>query len=298
MRDYNPVVAYSKNHWTFSYELKFRDYGVNVNPNHSGTSEFEYHPFQSAHTLSAAYQFSDSFTAGLGINIVNSKLYPTGIAVGGNHGAKASGVSLNMGVIYHKNLKTDLFELKPGGGWSLTEFGPTIKYSGSSAREPLPMIMRAGVSLQATFNRTFKNRHYFSLGVFENFSKLMLDKNLAKGDRPGPFHTLFNSWGSLPYYTGSDWIEISQGDQIRRHTGFELGVMDFLYLRYGLQRQSGVMTHEHKKFKGLGLNLPYVNIDYVTYRVNSEDPVYSNYRVYFFQVTGHIKLDELSRLFH
>ena len=269
----SPSVDVKVDRWALGYQYK--DFGSDYEISYySGdgvdyaTSPIDIHDY--AHKLAAAFDLRPNFTVGLGVNWIRSEelnFFAGGLDESGALSKQTTNsFSLDLGVFYERGVSVPYARLRPSLGWSLTDFGPTVRYGDQDLRYPLPMTMRGGAALQAETAAQVWGRPLFSLGFYGQLSKVLLQTDFLTGDfeTDGPFRALFSTWG--PYDVsingdGSETVTVSTLDQISTQRGMEVSLINILYLRSGFFYESRYNGGRKYASGGWGIDLYYLALD-------------------------------------
>ena len=271
----SPSVDVKLGRWALGYQYKGFDLDYEASyraNNEAGYITFKTDVYDYAHKLAAAFDLRPSLALGLGLNWIRSEdldfFAENQDEVGSPATQTASGFSLDLGVFYERGFSVPYARLRPSLGWSLTDFGPTIRYGDRDLRDPLPMTMRGGAALQAETAAQLWSRPLLSLGLYGQLSKMLArtEFDFVTGEREvyGPFRALFGTWG--PYDVSlnadeSEAITVSTLDQIATHRGLEMSLMHILYLRSGFFYESEYNGGRKLASGGWGLDLYYLALD-------------------------------------
>lgn len=197
---------------------------------------------------------------------------------------QATNVAIDLGMLYEDRYVFNNYVLQSSYGCSLTDFGPVTEYDigeippnvevSPHPREyfnptlGLPMTMRLGFVLDIDRKQYWYNRPIFSISIMGQLSKEMgrTDEN----DNPyGPFHALIASWGPYEASTGE---QVHLIDQIERHGGLELSIVDLIKARVGYINRASILRESDYFSYGFGLDGYYLSLDYAN--VSREERVY------------------------
>lgn len=273
---YMPAFVITLDRWSFSYQLAYLDFTEQLHTTPSGEPLGTFSSNELAHTFTTAYRWSDYLSFGAGINIIRSKLVPSGIQVGGQESLVGSAVSLDLGAYGEYPYRiNDNIKLTPSAGWSLTDFGNKIKYLDRSRGDPLPMMMRGGLGLQLEYTdpvediAILSDKIPVSVAYYRSFEKLMARVDTV-GNAMGPFEALFNSWDTYRDHLGIGVQEFSLGEQIDHRGGLEIILFEMLSFRSGFSRDAEVNRGGQTSFFGVGFHYNMFSLDYVRQESQSE----------------------------
>ncbi len=257
--------------------------------------------YENAHTLSVAYYLSPYVSVGTGINFIKSSL-DAGVAINGNKVIDANQISLDLGVYADYPMQHNFVHFTPSIGWSLTDIGRPLKYTANANGDPLPIIMRGGLGLDIAFTEKKYGLEVLSIGGYLSLDKIMARTEphiTQSGDTTrkamGPIEAIFKSWDSYSWFTGTETVNVPLKDQLRRHSGLEITLLEYISLRFGRYWE-----HEHngdRKYNtyGFGINLKYLSIDYA--KINTDDRDHPLDQTTYFQFTTKIPFDDIERWF-
>lgn len=262
-------------------------------PESTGT----FHSHERAHTFSAAYHISPQVSVGAGVNFIKSDLTHGAIIIDGEETQfKASSrTSWDVGLYADHPFQQDRVTITPSFGWSVTDIGKPIRYTGFGQADPLPIVMRAGLGLEVA---THEGK--YGLKSLRVAGYLSLDKVMARleddGSPMGPAKAIFNSWGPYTRWTGAETVTLSLRDQLRKQYGLEITLFEFLSIRTGRFSE-----HEHngnRKFNtlGFGVNYNYFTLDYAEIYTDENGHPLDNTK--FLQFSTKIPFDVIERWFN
>lgn len=252
--------------------------------------------YDSAHKIVAAYDVTEHLTLGAGANLIRSKLGT--FSVGSQTEDVATGVSLDLGLLYDRTFEMGLGTLSPSFGWSLTDFGPMMEFEGSEQKDPLTMMMRGGISLQATSNRTVLNRPLATVGLHGNLSKMRVGGEFEDGSISyyGPIEALVKTWkpldvvGTVNGEPGQAIETLSVVEQFITHRGLELSLMEILYVRWGAFHEDDYNGGRQYATRGWGIDLYYLALDYSITTTDERNPLRDQS---FWRLTASVPLETL-----
>lgn len=262
----NPYVSYKNNDWAYSLSFKYFDWPVQVRTDETGMRLGEVNSYEYTAGFSVSYDLSETISLGAGFNYIFSKL--GAIQVGGEKIEKAQTFSLDVGALYKNTVQlSDEIIMKPSAGISLSDFGPSIKYTENSPGDPLPMTLRAGLAGTFQSTRKFYGQPYLSITLARALSKIMARKEDG-GSPHGPFRALFSSWDTYQFFNGQQTESYPLKEQINVHTGIEISVLSTLMFRLGREYLPPVNGASYHSIGG-GVDLFYVRIDYTHLNFNN-----------------------------
>ncbi|SMO66936.1 hypothetical protein SAMN06265219_107142 [Gracilimonas mengyeensis] len=300
---YSPQFIVGFNNYSIAYQYTHFDLGKHYNANPTNPEPKDsFQSYENAHTLSAAYHLSPYVSVGMGLNFIRSSL-GSGTVVSSYKVKDATRISLDLGVYADYPMQHNFFQLTPSFGWSITDIGRPVKYTANVNGDPMPIIMRGGIGLDIAVMEK-----KYGLEVLQVSGYLSLDKIMARsephitqnGDTTrkamGPIEALFNSWDSYSLYTGSETVSVPLKDQLRRHSGLEITLLEYVSLRFGRYWE-----HEHngnRKYNtyGFGINLKYLSIDYS--KINTDVRYHALDQTSFFQFTAKVPFDDIEHWFN
>jgi hypothetical protein len=248
--------------------------------------------------VSGSYTFSNNLSAGVGFNYIYSDPGNFSFAEISNQPEKI--ISLDLGLHYESRLFTSAkWAGKWSSGWSLTDFGGPVSYNETVPGLPIPMKMNLGSGIQLQTRKQILGMHAFGSKLLLGFSKLMArqeNKTEQVGQLPvevnvpmKPLKALFKSWDRYTWFGPEGEIEANVIQQIWTHTGLEFTLMETLSLRLGYQ--DGGKPNKVYDFTaiGFGVDLGYLNIDYVHQSLDSGN---NNDKRSYWQFTAKIPIKE------
>ncbi|HMB90303.1 MAG TPA: hypothetical protein VKP65_05605 [Rhodothermales bacterium] len=277
--------------WAAGYQYKNFSFGEievrDAQNNSLGTVEI----YDDAHKLAVAYDVTSNLTVGAGVNLIQSRTGPLGTSIN----AKRTGFSFDVGVVYDRAFEVSHAILKPAVGWSLTDFGPMLSHDEMDQEDPLTMMMRGGLSLQAEVKESWLNRPLATVGLHGGLSKIIVASEQGGNHfRPaGPFRALVNTWTSVKVRTNplsgeeGEFETVSVFDQLIRHRGLELSLMEIFYLRWGRFNEDKYSGDRQYATRGWGIDLYYLALDYSI--TTTYDPTFRDHA--FWRLTARVPLE-------
>ncbi len=255
-REFAPEIFYVTPHigveyegWDASFQLRYYIMGEQVN--------LEGRRFQSAENIqeiTVSRAFSPRFRAGTSLNFFQSDR-------GFDPAGTVSGISMHFGAIFADELHLPGFSLYPSLGWSLTNFGRARTYALGAGNSPLPTTMRLGGSLRFEFDKEYRNFRAVSATLHTAFSRMIIGYNTRDLTPYDSFEALLRSWNNYLVRDGDEFIEITVMDQIRRHLGLEIELMEVFQLRFGYRHRPDQLESHQRYTIGAGINLTYIRLD-------------------------------------
>ena len=273
----SPAIDVRLRRWAFAYQYKeftldspdFRDDQNNPLGKIADRS----------HKIVAAYDLRPNLTVGLAVNLIQIE---SGTVIVGSGTSEATGFSFDFGIVYDRTFDLPRLLLKPSVGWSLTDFGKPIRFEGATRDDPLTMIMRGGLSLQAEAKKQRLRRPLITAGLHGGLSKTLVgydDDNLF--EPYGPFEALVKTWkpfevrGNPLNEEEAEFTKVGVLDQLVTQLGLEVTLLRILALRFGDYHMPKYVGDVHDTSFGFGIDLYYIALDYA--RVDTEnlglDPV-------------------------
>ncbi|MEM1094501.1 MAG: hypothetical protein AAGJ10_07850 [Bacteroidota bacterium] len=172
-------------------------------------------------------------------------------------------------MLYDTRFETPVGRVPLSVGWALTDLGPHTQHPDSPQPDPLPMLMRSGLSVGYEAPLVWLGRPAVRAQLDLALSKLMVrvarDPERGTSDADAPLRALFTTWQPLEVLTPNGSMELSVADQLMRHRGLGLAVFDVLAFRWGHELNG---ARQYRSY-GWGVDLYYVTLDYS--RVQDED---------------------------
>lgn len=244
-----PHVGVQVNRWDVSYQFRYYDLGEFRNE--SGTL---IDGAEGVQEFTASYAVSDRFNVGASLNFYQSDR-------GYDPRGATSGVTMHLGVIFREALHFPNYSLYSSMGWSLTHFGRAREYALGAGNTPQPTTMRLGGSLRLELPQTYRNFRLFSVTAHTAFSRLVIGYNQNTLTPYGSFEALLRSWENYMVRDGDNFVEITLIDQIRRHVGLELEIMEVVKLRGGYRNRPDDFHENIRWTAGIGIDLDYIRLD-------------------------------------
>lgn len=264
----NPTWDVRRGRWAVGYQYKYLDLGEHEVRDAQNRTVDTVRSYDRSHKLAVAYNVTQHLAVGAGANLIHIKLGNQ--RVGSTRSDGATGVSLDLGLVYDRTFKVPYVMLNPAVGWSLTDFGPMLAFDGMDQKDPLSMMMRGGVSLQAASQATLRNRPILTVGLHGNLSKSMVGGELEDGQirMYGPIEALVKTWKPVDVRTNSlseaegEYKTLSVAEQLIVHRGLELSLLEIFYLRYGRFHEDEYNGSRQYATRGWGVDLYYLAFDY------------------------------------
>lgn len=287
----NPYVEARHGRWAGAYQYRRFDAGSTQNTDN----------LQTAHTLSAAYDLSDRWRVGGGVNLLYEAIAGQRIDVDGEPASSRRGVSVDLGAHYARSFAVAEGILHTAWGASLTDFGshadtPDDGISGAPPEDPLPTRLRTGAAVGYALPTGWANRAPLSMEVFGALSKDMqaYDDN---GELYGPFASLIQTWSPQPalstnFAPGDE--EASLGEQVVHHLGAQVNIYDILSVQAGRFHEPTAVGGRQYTTLGWGVDLYYVTLNR-SWVASSQNSILDG--LGHWQVTARIPLSESPRNF-
>lgn len=243
----------------YQYKHMFLGERMGRDAQNNPTSTFESYDY--THKLAAAVDVKPNLSVGLGINFIYSNLAP-GQIVGSQKTREGRAQSYDLGLLYEREFGTADADFRAAFGWSLTDFGSHIAYSDAAQSDPLPTRMRAGVSLIGRSTALILKQPLATAELHLALSKLMIHSELDESgtiSHDPPFRSLFTSWQTVDFGNGE---KLTLGEQIVRHAGLGVSMLDILHLRIGRHNEHEQNGGRKYTSLGWGLDLYYVRLDH------------------------------------
>ena len=286
----SPAIDVRLRRWAFAYQFKqftldspdFRD--ARNNPLGKVTDR--------SHKIAAAYDLRPNLTVGLGVNLISTE---TGGVLLGSELARssASGVSFDFGIVYDRTFDVPHVWLKPSVGWSLTDFGKPVRFEGATRDDPLTMVMRGGLSLQAESKKQRLRRPLITAGLHGGLSRVLVGFDEGNVFDPyGPFEALVKTWKSFEVRTNplndepAEFEKVGVLDQLSTQAGLEVTLLQIVALRLGNYHTPKYVGDRHYTSYGFGVDLYYVALDYS--KVNIDESLLDE--VIYWRLTARVPL--------
>ncbi|MEM6645285.1 MAG: hypothetical protein AAF730_03440 [Bacteroidota bacterium] len=223
--------------------------------------------YEQAHSLTLAYAVTAALSVGAGISRMED--HSSGVAtVGAADAQTVRATSFDLGALYTRAFDTAVGTWPVSVGWSLTNFGAQVERPDAFNPEPLPTLMRGGISAGYSYPATWLGRILVGVHVDLALSKLTIrttaDENgMVTAD--GPVKALFTTWQPLTVRTGNtdaDVFSLSVWEQLRRHSGMSITLLEALHLRAGRFWEHERNGARQYNSVGWGLDLYYLTLDY------------------------------------
>jgi len=243
--------------WGGALQLKNYSTGPIQVRDERGVSQGTFEIQEWALTAAGAYDVTDAFTVGAGLKLLRSKTAPD---------ESETTAALDLGLHYRRSYATEVVQLRPALGWSLSNFGPKVDY-GADVEQALPMTMRLGTGVDLASTQTWRRRPVFQLGVYGALSKRLYN---VRGDRfdwtvDGPFRTLFSTgWTPVRGAVGPNgqYDRVSVWEQTVRHAGVDLRLFDILSLQWGRFYEAEAAGGDQYTGYGFGIDLYYLELEH------------------------------------
>jgi hypothetical protein len=159
-------------------------------------------------------------------------------------------------------------------GLNLSNIGPGVQYTDRAQKDPLPTLLRLGWS----FTMDLDADGYNTLTLANDFSKIMA-RNDTTGNADGVFKALVSSWDTYTRYNGTEYVDVSLGEQLMIGSGLEYWYDDKFALRGGYYYESP--KNGNREFVTLGAGIRYnifgVDFSYI-YTINEDHPLANTIR--------------------
>lgn len=296
---YNPNITIGFDNISVGYQFTLIDYGEqSVTSINSPEIIGSFNSYEYAHTFSITVPVNEFFSFGAGLNYFKSSL-ATGQSVGGQKVFAATGLTIDLGTYLEYPVKVNFLKVTPSLGWSLTDYGYPIRYTGNSQEDPLPMMMRGGFGLKLDLEEELFKLRILSVGLYGSLEKIMARKEevvrtqngvtIVTFEAMGPVEALFRSWRSFERFDGQRTISLSVWDQFRRQSGVEFTVLEILSLRFGhYYEHPDNGAREYDTF-GIGIQYKYFSFDYAT--INLDEIYNPLVETEFYELTINLPLN-------
>ena len=297
----NPSIIVGLDRLTIAYHFNKFDAGeVDTRLRVSEGEGDIYRNYDQIHGFSMSYSVGEKFSIGTGINSYKSNIY----------NGSFTGLSFDFGAYFQNPITFHDLKITPSVGWSLTDFGSNIEtdrqdffvdVDGEGSVHtllqpdyPLSTLMRGGIGLKFEATKNVLGYTPLSIGFYGALSKKMVR---FKDDRYpySPFETLYKSWDTYSYFNGSETIELPLWDQLIRHSGIEINVLEIVSIRSG-------HFYQHENNGGLNYDTFGIGVHYKFFALDYAELVFP-YRssplagTKYYQLSINIPLDDVTGLF-
>lgn len=257
----SPSLDAKMGRWAGAYQWKEMNLGTHECRDEQNESCGTVRNFYRSHKLAAAYDLTPRLSIGAAANWI--QLHFGGAQVVQQRANNATQFSLDFGVYYEHPFSTPYGDVLASAGWSLTDFGGQLRFEDRGLGDPLPMMMRGGLSLQASSVHRWLDRPIVTGGLHGGLSQALVRRD-DEGEADGPFMALFTGWKSLTVRTNSpggadsEFERVSAWDQLTTHAGLELSLLEILSMRWGSIQDHPLLGPRSYTSRGWELDLYYV----------------------------------------
>lgn len=271
---YQPSFIIGFKDFSIGYQYTYFNLGSQFITEPFGTEFFKSsNSYEFAHTISVSTNINKHLSIGFGFNSFKSRLESLH-SISGREVNSASGNSLDFGAYFEYPFIYQSVKIKPSLGWSLTDFGNPIRYSGDIYEDPLPMTMSGGFGLTFDIDEQYLGLQIISVGVYGSLDKILARKEevtridngitLISYEAVGPLEALFQSWGRYERFNGAETITLNVWEQFRRQSGLEVTLIEIISLRFGKYYEHPENGARNYRTFGIGLSYKYFSFDYST----------------------------------
>jgi hypothetical protein len=287
----NPTLDGRQGRWAVGYQYKYFNLGEVEVRDAQNNPQGMIQVYDDSHKLAVAFDATSRLTIGAGLNLIQSR---PGLAITSN-GIKGTSFSFDLGIVYDRAFEVPYVLLKPSVGWSITDFGSMLSYDEINQKDPLTMMMRGGLSLQAEMKESWLNRPVATVGLHGGLSKIIVATE-QEGNRVspvGPFEALVKTWRPVEVRTNplsaevGEFEEVGVLEQLITHRGLELSLLEIFYLRWGAFDEAKFAGDRSYATHGWGVDLYYVALDY---SITADDDAPFDGQV-FWRITTRIPLE-------
>ena len=281
--DYLVGTYYIEGIGTIGGHITFLNLGEQTRTDNQGLELGRFNSYELAGGLSYGFEINENFALGTGLRFIYSSLADG--EVGGQQISPGSSVGVDLAALY----KTDPFSIGNrdaifNAGFNLSNVGPSIEYTDSPDKDPLPTVLRVG----SAFTFDLDSKGYNTLTIANDISKVMARNERVSGEDEdatyesmSSFEALFRSWGSFERsISGTETAELNLLDQLMFGTGLEYWYNNQFALRTGYYYE-----HEHngdRQFVTLGAGLRYniIGVDFsYLYSLEEDHPLANTIRL-------------------
>lgn len=278
-----PSIDYRTDEWAFAYAATYFYVGTYPVRDDENNPVGEERSYRFDNTAVVAYQINSRTSIGVAVSFIYHDL---ALAVG-------RAVSIDLGILREWSFFVGPVGVSPSIAWSLTDFGPKMryrvlsKYDGVVEAKPDPdaldSFMRAGASVLVSTTQTHGGRPYAGFRLLAGGRKSMIGNQ----GRDGPIRSLVTAWESkLDSWDLSNPRRVNAFGQIVWSVGAELNVLGVVYLRWGRFHEPRIEGNRQFETYGVGLDFHYVVVDYA--RIPDDAASLSGQS--FMKLTGRIPL--------
>lgn len=241
---------------TVGAHITFLNLGEQVRTDETGMELGRFNSYELSAGLSYGYQLNENLALGTGLRYIHSSLAEGNI--GGEKINPGSSVGLDLAALY----KSDPFSLAGqqavfNAGINLSNIGPGVQYTNNAQRDPLPTILRFGWAMTMDLDDNGLNK----LTIANDISKVMARSEMmvAGNDTTyqpmGVLKALFNSWGTLERFNGTETVDLGLFQQFMIGLGAEYWYNDLFALRAGYYYENP--ENGNREFLTLGAGVKY-----------------------------------------
>jgi len=279
--DYLVAKTYVEGIGTFGAHVTFLNLGEQIRTDDTGLEMNRFNSYELATGISYGRQLSDRFSVGTGIRYIYSSL-ASGELMTGERINPGSSVGVDLAMLY----KSHPFQLisresRIQAGVNLSNIGPGVNYTDNSVKDPLPTVLRAGWALSMDLDRD----GYNTLTISNDISKVMARSELvtASGDTTyqpmGVGRALFNSWGSLERFNGSEMVSLNLLEQLMFGFGLEYWYNKQFALRTGYYYEHPENGNREFLTFGAGIRYNIFGVDFsYLYTLEEDHPLANTMR--------------------
>lgn len=263
-----PSGSLKMGRWAAGVQVKHFSLGSTEIRSPDGSDRRIIDSYQQSIKLAGAFEATPRIAVGGGVNLIRSRLGSGGTRFRNSGDVKVH-PTIDLGVHYQTRIDPGFVILRPALGLSLTDFGSNSSYDESEPGDsPVPTTLRGGGALQIVSQSTLFSRPEWRIGLYGALSNQLVSGEYVQenGDRyfeaDGPFTALVQGWGSTRGNFGPrEQATVGPWEQITKHLGMEMSVLDIFSLRLGRFRESENLRGWQYTALGIGLDAYYVSLD-------------------------------------
>lgn len=292
-----PSVSVKRGGWAGAFQIKHFSLGTIEVRNSEGESLGEINQFEQSIKVAVARDLTEHVTVGTGVNLIRLRHTGTGVD---DREQTTTLPTLDLGVHYERELKSEGVRLSPAAGISLTDFGPTISFEGDPNVYGAPMTARIGGALTAASTAQWRQRPAWRAGLYAAVSNRLVSGTASGREgrgafrADGPFRALVAGWGTTRGQQTPDGVaQVGPWERLNKHVGLNLSLYDLLSVRVGRYHEDEDNGARQYTSLGFGLDAYYLALD-VSWVPNDEK---SPQRVGYGRLTVRVPLTRHPRNF-
>lgn len=261
--DYLVGKYYVEGIGTIGGHITFLNLGEQQRTDETGLELGRFNSYEVSAGISYGFELNENFALGTGFRFIYSSLADG--EVSGQKINPGSSVGLDLAAMYRSNpFSLGAREGTFNAGINLSNIGPGVQYTDNAQKDPLPTVFRVGYALTMDLDQEGFNTLTFS----NDFSKIMARSEMVVANDDTTYQpmnvtrALFNSWGSLERFNGSETVHLNLLQQFMVGFGLEYWYNQQFALRTGYYYENPENGNREFLTFGAGIRYNIFGVDF------------------------------------